>query len=30
MNFIGDEGTGRVEAAFGPERYARLQQLKRT
>lgn len=30
LNFIGDEGTGRVEAAFGPQTYARLQQLKRT
>jgi hypothetical protein len=30
LNFIGDEGHGRVEAAFGPERYARLQQIKRT
>jgi FAD/FMN-containing dehydrogenase len=28
LNFIGDEGLGRVEAAFGPERYARLQALK--
>ena len=28
LNFIGDEGTGRVEAAFGPEKYSRLQQLK--
>lgn len=28
LNFIGDEGQGRVEAAFGQEKYARLQQLK--
>jgi hypothetical protein len=30
LNFIGDEGSGRVEAAFGPERYRRLAALKRT
>ncbi|MGH8938157.1 MAG: FAD-binding oxidoreductase, partial [Actinomycetes bacterium] len=29
LNFIGEEGGGRVAAAFGPERYARLQALKR-
>ena len=28
LNFIGDEGLGRVEAAFGPERYARLRKIK--
>ncbi len=28
LNFIGDEGPGRVEAAFGPEKFARLQVLK--
>jgi len=30
LNFIGDEGPGRVEAAFGPEKFARLQALKKT
>ena len=29
LNFLGDEGAGRVEAAFGPEKFARLQALKR-
>lgn len=29
LNFIGDEGAGRVEAAFGPEKYTRLTALKR-
>ena len=28
LNFIGDEGSSRVEAAFGPEKYTRLQGLK--
>jgi hypothetical protein len=28
LNFIGDEGPGRVEAAFGPEKFVRLQALK--
>ncbi|MBN1529061.1 MAG: FAD-binding oxidoreductase [Thermoleophilaceae bacterium] len=28
LNFIGDEGLGRVEAAFGTEKYRRLQALK--
>ena len=28
LNFIGDEGAGRVEAAFGPEKFARLQRAQ--
>ncbi len=28
LNFIGDEGAARVEAAFGPEKYGRLTHLK--
>ena len=28
LNFLGDEGRSRVEAAFGPEKYARLQAIK--
>jgi FAD/FMN-containing dehydrogenase len=28
LNFLGDEGAGRVEAAFGSDRYRRLQELK--
>jgi hypothetical protein len=28
LNFIGDEGPGRVESAFGPEKFKRLQVLK--
>ena len=30
LNFLGDEGRSRVEAAFGPEKFARLQQIKAT
>jgi FAD/FMN-containing dehydrogenase len=29
LNFIGDEGLTRVETAYGPEKYARLQAIKR-
>jgi FAD/FMN-containing dehydrogenase len=28
LNFLGDEGPSRVEAAFGPDKFARLQALK--
>ena len=28
LNFLGDEGAARVEAAFGPEKFTRLQALK--
>jgi FAD/FMN-containing dehydrogenase len=30
LNFIGDEGAGRVEAAFGEAKFAKLAELKRT
>jgi len=29
LNFIGNEGSGRVAASFGPEKYQRLTELKR-
>jgi FAD/FMN-containing dehydrogenase len=29
LNFIGDEGITRVEAAYGPEKYERLRKIKR-
>jgi FAD/FMN-containing dehydrogenase len=29
LNFLGDEGQSRVEAAFGPEKWRRLRELKR-
>jgi FAD/FMN-containing dehydrogenase len=28
VNYLTDEGQDRVEAAYGPERYARLQAVK--
>ena len=28
LNFLGDEGLSRVEAGFGPEKFARMQQIK--
>jgi FAD/FMN-containing dehydrogenase len=28
VNYLGDEGTGRIEAAYEPEKYARLVELK--
>jgi FAD/FMN-containing dehydrogenase len=30
LNFLGDEGPSRVEAGFGPQKFARLQQIKAT
>jgi FAD/FMN-containing dehydrogenase len=30
LNFLGDEGAARIEAGFGAEKFARLQQIKRT
>jgi FAD/FMN-containing dehydrogenase len=29
LNFIGDEGGSRVEAAFGPDKYKRLREIKK-
>jgi FAD/FMN-containing dehydrogenase len=29
LNFLGDEGMGRVEAAFGPAKWQRLRELKK-
>ncbi|MBV8950349.1 MAG: FAD-binding oxidoreductase, partial [Actinobacteria bacterium] len=29
LNFLGDEGQSRVEAAFGPDKYRRMQALKK-
>jgi FAD/FMN-containing dehydrogenase len=29
VNFIGDEGRNRVEASYGPEKWSRLQKIKR-
>ncbi len=28
LNFLGDEGQDRIAAAFGPDKYPRLQHLK--
>jgi FAD/FMN-containing dehydrogenase len=30
LNFLGDEGQDRIAASFGPKKYARLRELKRT
>ncbi len=30
LNFLGDEGADRIEAGFGPEKFARLRELKRS
>ncbi len=30
VNFLGDEGSERIQTAYGPAKYARLQALKRT
>jgi FAD/FMN-containing dehydrogenase len=29
LNFIADEGQGRIEAGFGPEKYTKLRELKK-
>jgi FAD/FMN-containing dehydrogenase len=29
LNFLGDEGTARIRAAFGPKKFARLVEIKR-
>jgi FAD/FMN-containing dehydrogenase len=29
VNFLGEEGTERVRQSYGPNKYARLQALKR-
>jgi FAD/FMN-containing dehydrogenase len=30
LNFLGDEGQERIESGFGPTKYARLRELKKT